>query len=389
MALRKMTVALALVAGLGVAATGAIAQTAVANAVKARHENFKAQGAAFKAINDELKKDSPSLAVITPNAVKLKASSTALPTWFPKGSGPESKLETDAKPEVWSDAAGFQAASTKFQGEALQARRGRHRWRPRRRQGRGPLDRRRLQELPRHVPRPQEGLIMAEDGKAPAGAPVRARLWDGPTRIVHWGIVILIAFSWWSAKIGKNMEWHRWSGYGVLGLILFRLMWGFVGSRTAQFSSFVRGPAATFAYLKTLPSRAHAETPGHNPVGALSVLAILAAVVTQVTTGLFSVDIDGIESGPLSDKVSFDTGRVFAKIHSWSFTAIELLVVLHIAAVAFYLTYKRSNLVAPMITGRRLFSTDPGLTFAPLWRAILVALIAGGLTWFIMKGLRL
>jgi cytochrome c556 len=118
MALRKMTVALALVAGLGVAATGAIAQTAVATAVKTRHENFKAQGAAFKAINDELKKDAPSMAVITPNALKLKASSTALPTWFPKGSGPESKLETAAKPEVWADAAGFQAAAIRFQGEA-------------------------------------------------------------------------------------------------------------------------------------------------------------------------------------------------------------------------------------------------------------------------------
>ena len=118
MALRKMTVALAVVAGLGVVATGAIAQTAVANAVKARHEGFKAQGAAFKAINDELKKDSPSMAVITPAAAKVKESSGLLPGWFPKGSGPESKLETDAKAEVWSDAAGFQAAVTKFQGEA-------------------------------------------------------------------------------------------------------------------------------------------------------------------------------------------------------------------------------------------------------------------------------
>ena len=230
---------------------------------------------------------------------------------------------------------------------------------------------------------------MAEDGKAPTGAAVRVRLWDGPTRIVHWAIVILIAFSWWSAEVAKNLEWHRWSGYGVLGLILFRLIWGFVGSSTARFASFVRGPAATLAYAKTLPRRAHAETPGHNPVGALSVLAILAALATQVTTGLFAVDIDGIESGPLSDKVSFDTGRVFAKIHSVTFTAIEVLVILHIAAVVFYLAYKRSNLIAPMITGRRAFTADPGLKFAPLWRAILVALVAGGLTWFVMKGLRL
>lgn len=118
MALKKTTAALALMAGLAVAASGAIAQTAVADAVKARHEHFKQQGGAFKAINDELKKPEPSMAVITPNAAKIKAFSTQLPTWFPKGSGPESKLETDAKPEVWTDAAGFTAAANRFQEEA-------------------------------------------------------------------------------------------------------------------------------------------------------------------------------------------------------------------------------------------------------------------------------
>lgn len=230
---------------------------------------------------------------------------------------------------------------------------------------------------------------MADGGQAPAGAAVRARLWDGPTRIVHWAIVILIGFSWWSAEAAKNMEWHRWSGYGVLALVLFRVIWGFVGSRTAQFSSFVRGPSATFAYVKTLPSRAHLDTPGHNPAGALSVLAILTAIVTQVGTGLFSVDVDGIESGPLSDRVSFDTGRLFAEVHEKSFTVLQLLVVAHVAAVTFYLVYKRANLIAPMITGRKQFSADPGLQFAPLWRAALVAVIAAAFTWWVMKGLRL
>jgi cytochrome b len=233
---------------------------------------------------------------------------------------------------------------------------------------------------------------MAKDGEAPAGAPVqahgvRARLWDGPTRMVHWALVILIAFAWWSYEAGK-MQWHQWAGYGVLGLIVFRLFWGFVGSGTARFSSFVRGPGAVVAYVKTLPNRAHSDVPGHNPVGALSVLAILAAIIAQVVTGLFTVDIDGLESGPLSDRISFDTGRLFAKWHDWSFTAIQALVALHVAAVGFYHTYKRSNLVGPMITGSRHFSADPGLKFAPLWRAVLVALIAGGVTWWVMKGLR-
>jgi cytochrome b len=205
---------------------------------------------------------------------------------------------------------------------------------------------------------------------------------------VHWALVALVAFAWWSAEAGQ-MEWHRWAGYGVLGLVLFRLIWGFVGSASARFATFVRGPMATIAYLRTLPSRAPSDMPGHNPLGAWSVLALLAAVIAQEVTGLFAVDIDGIESGPLSDRVSFETGRQFAEWHGWSFTAIEVLVVVHVAAIAFYLIYKRSNLIAPMISGRRLFAVDPALRFAPLWRALLAALVAGAVTWWVMTGLKL
>ena len=123
-------------------------------------------------------------------------------------------------------------------------------------------------------------------------------------------------------------------------------------------------------------------------MGALSVLALLAVLVVQVATGLFAVDVDAIEAGPLSDRVSFETGRLLAKWHHWSFTALEVLVVLHLAAVVFYLVYKRSNLVGPMITGRRWFASDPALRFAPWWRVLLVALIAFALMAWVSKGLR-
>jgi cytochrome b len=220
------------------------------------------------------------------------------------------------------------------------------------------------------------------------GPSVRARLWDGPTRIVHWALVVLIAFAWWSAEVGK-MDWHRLAGYGVLALLAFRLIWGFAGSASARFSSFVRGLAATLAYARTLPSRSKADLPGHNPLGAWSVLAILAVLIAQVVTGLFAVDIDSIEAGPLSDRVSYDTGRLLAKWHHWSFSALEALVVLHVAAVAFYLAYKRANLVRAMITGRQDFAEDPKLAFAPLWRAALVALVAGALAGWVATGLKL
>jgi cytochrome b len=225
--------------------------------------------------------------------------------------------------------------------------------------------------------------------RAPGGAgAVRARLWDGPTRLVHWSLVALIGFAWWAGET-DHMDWHRWAGYAVVGLLAFRIVWGFVGSDSARFASFVRGPGATLAYVRTVPSRSAAATPGHNPLGALSVLAILVTLIAQVVTGLFSVDVDGIESGPLSDRVSFDLGRRFAHLHHLSFWALEALVALHLAAILFYLLYKRTNLVRPMVTGRQSFGADPNLTFAPAWRAAIVAMLAALFAWWVSTGFRL
>jgi len=201
-------------------------------------------------------------------------------------------------------------------------------------------------------------------------------------------LVVLIVFAWWAGEAGR-MDWHRWAGYAVLGLLAFRLIWGFAGSATARFASFVRGPAATLAYVKTLPRRAPSAVPGHNPLGAWSVLAILAVLIVQTVTGLFAVDVDGIESGPLSDRVSFDLGRRFAHWHHQAFWALEALVALHVAAVVFYLIYKRSNLVGPMVTGEGRFAQDPGFSFAPLWRAVLAAAAAVGVAWWAAKGFRI
>src|SRR5690242_6646079 len=135
-------------------------------------------------------------------------------------------------------------------------------------------------------------------------ARVRVRVWDGPTRIAHWFMALLFGLSWWTAETG-HLEWHRWSGYGLLGLLVFRILWGFFGSSTARFAQFLRGPREIVAYVRGRWSLA----PGHNPLGALSVLTLLLLLLAQVTLGLFAVDIDGIESGPLSSHVSFGTGR--------------------------------------------------------------------------------
>jgi len=219
----------------------------------------------------------------------------------------------------------------------------------------------------------------------PSGG-VRAKVWDGPVRIVHWLLVILIAFSWWASE--DHLNWHRWSGYAVIGLVLFRIYWGFAGGQAARFSSFVKGPRAVAAYAATVGKRDVAATPGHNPLGALSVIAILAVLLVQVGTGLFVVDVDAFEGGPLSDRVSYDTGRALAEVHETTFRVLQALVVLHVAAVLFYWLWKRTNLVGPMITGKRALPSDPGLAGAPVWRLIAGVVLAAAIAWMLSKGFR-
>jgi cytochrome b len=207
-------------------------------------------------------------------------------------------------------------------------------------------------------------------------------VWDVPTRLFHWLLVILIGFSWWSAEEGE-LEWHKWSGMAVLGLLVFRIMWGVWGSSTARFANFVRGPGTVAQYLR-MPMPA---TPGHNPLGALSVIAMLALLALQVITGLFAVDVDGIESGPLSYMVEFDQGRTAAEIHEIAFTLIQVLVVLHLLAIAFYLVVRRRNLVTPMVTGRdRALGGLPGMQPVPIWRLIVAIVVAIGLSWWLWIG---
>lgn len=215
------------------------------------------------------------------------------------------------------------------------------------------------------------------------------RIWDLPLRLFHWLLVGLMAFSWWSGE-NHQMDWHRLSGYCILGLLLFRLWWGVMGSRTARFAQFVRGPGAVVAYARTLGHRSGHAADGHNPLGGWSVVAMLAALVTMVVAGLFAVDVDGIESGPLADYISFDAGRTASEIHETVFNAILALVALHVAAIVFYLGFKRVNLVRPMITGERARSASEeavDVRWSPVL-ALVGIVIAAAVAWAVSKGLR-
>ncbi len=190
----------------------------------------------------------------------------------------------------------------------------------------------------------------AADGPAPAPALEKA-VWDISVRIVHWSVAALILLLWLSAENGF-MDWHRRFGLTLLGLLTFRLYWGFAGTRTARFAAFLKGPGAVASYLKALKSP-YRPAAGHNPLGALSVVALIAAVALQVGAGLFAVDTDGIESGPLAKHVSFSAGRAAAEFHETFFNVLVALIVLHVAAIVFYLAFLKTNLVGAMVTGKR------------------------------------
>jgi len=214
--------------------------------------------------------------------------------------------------------------------------------------------------------------------------PSPVRVWDLPTRLFHWAIVLLFSMSWWSAE-NNAMDWHRLFGLIILGLLLFRLIWGFVGGSTARFSAFVRSPRAAMSYLRTNGPR----HPGHNPLGGYSVIAMLLMLVTQVVTGLFAVDVDGIDSGYLSHLVSFSEGRLASDIHEISFNILLALISLHVLTILFYLVVRRRNLIGPMVTGadHQLDTAKGALTHAGLGPFLVSAALAGGIAWWVSKGL--
>lgn len=202
-----------------------------------------------------------------------------------------------------------------------------------------------------------------------------ALVWDLPTRLFHWSTAALVATSWISAEIGGNaMTVHVWSGLSVLTLLLFRVIWGVVGGTYARFANFVRGPRAAVEYGAAMLRGDAAPSIGHNPLGALMVVALLVNLTVQATTGLFAND-DVMLEGPLAARVSKSTSDLLTKAHHLSFDVLLALIALHIAAAIFYLVAKRENLIRPMITGRKSISHDYADRLATPGRAWLAALL--------------
>ena len=173
------------------------------------------------------------------------------------------------------------------------------------------------------------------------------RVWDLPIRLFHWLLAACIVPSFITVKIGGNaMEWHAILGYCVLVLIVFRICWGFIGSHHARFINFIPSPKGLLRYL----SGNSKMSVGHNPLGALSVLALLASIGLQAGTGLFANDDIAFE-GPFAKYVSSGTVEFLTSLHHLNEKILIILIALHICTILYYQKFKGDNLIGPMIVG--------------------------------------
>jgi len=211
-------------------------------------------------------------------------------------------------------------------------------------------------------------------------------VWDLPLRLFHWLFASSILASWYTAEF-DYMEVHFWLGYFTIGLILFRLIWGFIGPRHARFASFLARPPAVWLYLKGVTNRSSPQTVGHNPLGGLMVIAMLVLTGLQAATGLVATD-DIIWAGPYNPAVSGDTAEAMTSIHHLNFNVILGAIVLHLAAIAFYAFGKRQHLVPPMLHGKKLASIVPeheAIASSQLLKAAIVIAVSGGAVWWLVS----
>ena len=176
-------------------------------------------------------------------------------------------------------------------------------------------------------------------------------VWDLLLRLTHWSFPLLILVMWWTAENHK-WAWHRRTGLVLLGVLAFRVLWGFIGPATARFASFVKGPKEVLAYLRgTLPDAA--QRIGHSPLGGWSTMVLLGAMLAQVSMGLFAGDpYDGM-TGPLNPLVGVMTADMITEWHETFFNVLAGLIVLHLSAIVFYASVKHNDLVSPMLSGAR------------------------------------
>jgi len=213
-------------------------------------------------------------------------------------------------------------------------------------------------------------------------------VWDLPLRVFHWLFALSIAASWATAEAGfEYMQYHFYLGYWMIGLVLFRIIWGFVGPRHARFANFLRGPSTLLKYLRSLKGGEPLNSAGHNPAGGLMVIVMMAMVAFQTGTGLFATD-DIAWWGPYNPAVSGALAGKLTSLHHANFNMILGAVALHLLAIGFYWLVKKQNLVVPMFTGHKpamWVAPHEAITSSQLLKALIVIVISIGLVYWLIS----
>ncbi|MBR9830246.1 MAG: hypothetical protein GYB41_16700 [Oceanospirillales bacterium] len=211
-------------------------------------------------------------------------------------------------------------------------------------------------------------------------------VWDVFVRLFHWSLAASILFAWWSGEQGGNwMQWHMYAGYTVLGLVLFRLLWGFAGSHYARFSEFVRSPVHTLRYGAQLAKQKEPHHIGHNPLGGWMVLALLLLSAAQAGTGLFAND-EIFTEGPLVHLVSYDLSVEITRWHKLIFDGLLIAIGLHLIGVIVHQVFKGEKLVQAMLHGRKpVAEQTPHRPFVPFVRGVGLAGLSAAAIWSLLN----
>lgn len=202
------------------------------------------------------------------------------------------------------------------------------------------------------------------------------KVWDLPTRIFHWLLAIVFVFMIISGEQDSLMEWHFYGGYLLAGLVVFRIIWGVLGTKYSKFKSFATSPNSVFSYLKSIFTKQHKHYVGHTPAGGYMIFVLLGLISIQILTGTATTD-DIIWEGPFYSVLSSDITTLAGQVHHLLQNALQVIVGIHVLAIIYYKLILKESLAPAMLHGKKQITGTVAERDCVKWWALLAAIIPG------------
>jgi cytochrome b len=210
-------------------------------------------------------------------------------------------------------------------------------------------------------------------------------VWDIPVRLFHWLLVLCLFGQWLTAEVLEDaMDIHFYIGYFTLGLIIFRLIWGFFGTKYARFNSFIASPKTVLSYLKNMPTKQHTFSIGHNSLGGLILPAVIILVGLQAISGLFTTD-DIVYTGPYYASADSNLQQYMQWLHHNIFDLLLVIIGIHLIAIGWYLIFLKHNLILPMLDGKKMVAEKDSIKHSQLLKAILIMCVVAIFVYWLVE----